>query len=133
MPPFLLYPRLSRPVSPLLPGTMTKSQLSLTQKSRALALLEQGMCVIRVAAELQVARMTIYRLKKAGGALPPGTTPRRKEGSGRPRKTSPRTDQILKREVMSNPSITALEIKEKHPEPSFRREVVPGAVPHLLS
>ena len=26
--------------------------------------------MIRVAAELQVARMTIYRLKKAGGALP---------------------------------------------------------------
>ena len=109
---------------------MVKSHLSLVQKSRALTLLEQGMCVIRVAAELQVARMTIYRLKRASSALPLGTTPCRKKGSGRPRKTSPRTDQLLKREVMSNPRITALEIKEKHSE--LLKKVTVRTIQHRL-
>lgn len=88
------------------------------------------MCVIRVAAELQVARMTIYRLKRASSALPLGTTPRRKKGSGRPRKTSPRTDQLLKREVMSNPSITALELKENHSE--LLKKVTVRTIQHRL-
>ena len=78
---------------------MVKNQLSLEKKSRALTLLEQGVSVIRVAAELQVTRMTVYCLKKADDALFPGTTQRRKEGSGRPRKTSTRTDFLLKIEV----------------------------------
>ena len=42
--------------------------------------------------------------------------PRRKCGSSAPKKTSPRTDKLLKREVTSYPSITAVELKNKHPE-----------------
>ena len=98
--------------------------------SRALTLLEQGVSVIRVAAELQVTRMTVYRLKKAGDALPPGTTPRRKKGSGRPRKTSARTNFILKKEVKADPGITALELKEKHPK--LLQDVAVRTVQHRL-
>ena len=109
---------------------MVKIQLSLEQKSRALTLLEQGVSVIRVAADLGVTRMTVYRLKKAGDALPSGTTPPRKKGSGRPRKTSPRTDFILKKEVKADPGITALEIKEKHPK--LLQDVAVRTVQHRL-
>lgn len=85
------------------------------EKARALALLEQGMSVIRVAADVQVTRMAIYSLKKAAAAHPPGTVPPRKPGSGAPRKTSTRTDKILKREVIADPCITAVSLKQKHP------------------
>ena len=42
--------------------------------------------------------------------------PQRKSGSGAPKTTSPRTDKLLKREVTSYPSITAVELKKKHPK-----------------
>ena len=79
------------------------------EKSRALALLGQGMSVINVAADIKVTRPVIYALKAAAANLPVGRTPERKRGSGAPKKTSPRTDAVLRREVMSNPSITASE------------------------
>lgn len=85
------------------------------EKMRALTLLQQGIPVMRVAAQLQVTRMAIYNLKKAAATLPPGTVPARKAGSGAPKKTSLHTDKILKQEVMSDPFITAVELKEKHP------------------
>ena len=42
--------------------------------------------------------------------------PKRKSGSGAPKKTSPRTDKLLKRKVTSYPSITTVELKTKHHE-----------------
>ena len=88
----------------------------MTEKSRALTLLEQGKSFIDVAADLGTSRNTIYRLKRAAELLPPGTIPKRKEGTGAARKTSPRTDNILRREVMSDPSVTSASIKKKHPD-----------------
>lgn len=35
---------------------------------------------------------------------------------GAPQKTSPRTDKILKHEVLSEPAVTASALKEKHPD-----------------
>ncbi|KAG7160129.1 Gastrula zinc finger protein XlCGF57.1-like 4 [Homarus americanus] len=55
-------------------------------------------------------------LKKRSGDLPPSTTPKRKVGSGAVRKTSPRTDNILKCEVMSDPAETGSTLKKKHPD-----------------
>lgn len=95
---------------------MGRKKLSMTEKSRALALLEQGMSVINVAADLRTSRNTIYRLKHAGEGLPPGTIPQRKKGTGAARKTTSRTDNILRREVMLDPSLTSALLKKKHPD-----------------
>ena len=42
--------------------------------------------------------------------------PKRKSGSGPSEKTSPRTDNLLKREITSNSSTTAVGLKSKHLE-----------------
>ena len=41
---------------------------------------------------------------------------KRKSGSGTPKKTSPRTDKLLKREVLLYPSISAVELKNMYSE-----------------
>ncbi|KAG0702681.1 Septin-1 [Chionoecetes opilio] len=94
---------------------MGRNKLSNEEKTRALTLLKEGASVIRVAAEVNVTRMAIYNLKKAVESLPPGTVPPRKPGSGAPKKTSPRTDKIMRREVLNDPAITAAELKKNHP------------------
>ncbi|XP_076036784.1 uncharacterized protein LOC143022442 [Oratosquilla oratoria] len=110
---------------------MGRSKLSMQEKARALALLEQGMSAIRIAADLQVTRRVIYSLKKAAATHPPGTVPQRiKPGSGAPKKTSTRTDKILKREVMSDPCITAVSLKQKHP--ALLKNVAVRTVQHRL-
>ena len=65
--------------------------------------------MIAVARDIGVSREAIYQLKSSAALLPPGMVPKRKSGSGAPKKTSPRTDKLLKREVTSYPSITAVE------------------------
>ncbi|KAG0729791.1 Transposable element Tcb1 transposase [Chionoecetes opilio] len=94
---------------------MGRNKLSNEEKTRALTLLKEGASVIRVAAEVNVTRMAIYNQKKAVESLPPGTVPPRKPGSGAPQKTSPRTDKIMRREVLNDPAITAAELKKNHP------------------
>lgn len=86
------------------------------EKSRALTLLEKGDSVIAVARDLGVSREAIYQLKRSAAPLPKGTVPKRKSGSGAPKKTTARTDNLLKREVLSNPAITAVELKINHKE-----------------
>ena len=88
------------------------------------------MSVICVAADLQVTRMAIYSLKKAAAAHPPGTAPPRKQGSGAPKETSTHTDRILKREVTSDPSITVVSLKKKHP--SLLKNVAVRTIQHWL-
>ena len=65
-----------------------------------MTLLELGTTVLRVAAKLKVSRQAIYDLKKASANPPLGVVPKRKAGSGRPRKSSSRTDTIIESEVM---------------------------------
>lgn len=86
------------------------------EKSLALTLLEKEDSVISVARDLGVSRETIYQLKHSAASLPPGTVPQRKEGSGAPKKTTPRTDKLIKREVLANPSITSVELRNKYPD-----------------
>lgn len=95
---------------------MGRTKLSMEEKSRAIALLDHGMSVIRVSTDLKVSRQAIYRVRDATATVPPGTTPPRKPGSGAPIKTSERSDKLLKREVMLNPSISAASLKIKHPD-----------------
>lgn len=53
--------------------------------------------------------------KKAATALPTVTLPPWMPWSGAPKKTSSLTDKILKWEVISDPSITAVSLKNRHP------------------
>ena len=72
--------------------------------------------MIAVARDIGVSREAIYQLKRSAALLPPGMVPKRKSGSGAPKKTSPGTDKLLKHKVSSCPSITAIELKNKHHE-----------------
>ena len=89
--------------------------LSMVEKTKALALLGQGISVICVTAELKVSCQAICYLKKSAATVSEGTTPSRKPGTGRKRLTSLYTDMMLKREVIANPSITAGNLKKKQP------------------
>ncbi|KAL7645191.1 UNVERIFIED_CONTAM: hypothetical protein RMT77_003576 [Armadillidium vulgare] len=93
---------------------MGRKKLSIEEKTRCLTLLEEGKSVIDVATDMKVSRQSIYNLKTQG--LSSRNVPPRKPGSGGKRKTSMSTDQLLKREVMSDPCITAAQLKRKHPE-----------------
>ena len=85
------------------------------EKVCALTLLEKIDSVVAVARDIGVSREAIYQLKRPAASLSTGMVPKRKCGSGVPKKTSPRTDKLLKREVISYPSITAVELKTSIP------------------
>ncbi len=94
---------------------MGRKKLTMTEKTYGLMLLKDGASVTRVAANLHVSRRTICSLKQAAARLPDNTIPIRKVGSGGKKKTTERTNTIVKREVLLNPSITAASLKKKHP------------------
>ncbi|KAK4309034.1 hypothetical protein Pmani_019294 [Petrolisthes manimaculis] len=73
------------------------------------------MPTINIAQVIAVSRQAIFRLKKAAADLSPGAIPPRKPGCGRKKATTPRTDKLLKREVLKNPSTTAAALKKKYP------------------
>ena len=56
------------------------------------------------------------RLLAAAKDLPNNTVPKHKFGGGRKKKTSPHTDTNIKQELQKNPHLTALELKNLHPE-----------------
>ena len=95
---------------------MGRKKLQIEKKSRVLTLLEKGELVIAVVRYIGVSREAIYQLKKSAASLSPGMVPKRKSGSGGPKKTSPRTDKFLKREVLSYPSISSVELKNMYSE-----------------
>ncbi|XP_042241303.1 uncharacterized protein LOC121878935 isoform X3 [Homarus americanus] len=109
---------------------MGRNKLTVHEKAWALTQLELGMSVIRVAADLKVSRQSIYHLRHAAAPLPPGAIPKRKVGSGAVRKTSQRTDNILKREVMSDPAVTASTLKKRYP--NLLKHVAIRTVQHRL-
>ena len=82
----------------------------MAKKSCALTLLQKGDSVITEAINVGVSREE----KRFAALLPPGMIPKRKLVSGESKKTSSKTDKLLKREVTSYPSITAVELKNKH-------------------
>ena len=65
---------------------------------------------------MKVFRQSVYILKRVAASLATGVTPKRKIGSGAPRKTTPKTDTIMKREVKQNLALTASELKKMHPD-----------------
>ena len=87
------------------------------EKAQALTKIKMNVPVTKVAADLYVARQTVYTLLKATkGLLSEGTVSKRKIGSGRKRKTTARTNHHLRREVVLRPSITPASFKKKHPK-----------------
>ena len=77
--------------------------------------LREGASISAVARDLLVSKRTVSYLKQAAAGLPPYATPPRKVGTARKKITTARTDAVLKREVLLNPSITAATLKKKHP------------------
>jgi len=71
--------------------------MQMEEKSRALTLLEKGDSVIAVAGDVGVSREAIYQLIRLAALLPHVMVPKRTSGPGAPKKTSPRTDKLLKR------------------------------------
>ena len=56
------------------------------------------------------------KLLASAKGLPPNKVPKQRFGGGRKKKTSNATDTLIKREVQKNPRLTALELKNLHPE-----------------
>ena len=93
---------------------MGHKKLSIEKKTPVCTILEVGVPVIRVAANLHVSRQAMYDLKRAAARLTPSTTPPRKVGIGAKKKTTARTDALIRREVMMYTSVTAMLLKRKH-------------------
>ena len=93
---------------------MGQKKMQMAENSRVLALLQMGDSVIAAARYIGVSREAIFQLKRSAVLLPPGMISKRKSGFGAPKKTLPSTDKLLKREVTSYSSITAVELKNKH-------------------
>ena len=66
-----------------------------------------------VAKKLDVCLNTVKRLHRKAANLPPLTIPKRKEGSGRPRKLSLTAMAKMKRLVQTTPTLTARKIKHR--------------------
>ena len=95
---------------------MGRKKLSEIEKAQALTEIKMNEPVTKVAANLNVSRLTVYTLLKATKGLLEGTVPKRKIGSGRKRKTTAKTDHLLRREVLLRPSITPASLKKRHPK-----------------
>ena len=59
---------------------MRRAKLVDTEKARSIAMIEQGVPVTQVAADLKISRQAIYNLIKAVRSLPKGAIPRRRQG-----------------------------------------------------
>ena len=87
--------------------------MQMAEHPRVLTLLQKGDSVIAAARDIGVSREAVFQLKKSAALLPPWMIPKSKLGSGAPKKNSPKTDKLLKREVISHPSVTAVELSYK--------------------
>ena len=91
---------------------MGRKKLIDIEKAQALTKIGLGVSVIKTAAELKVSMQAVYTLLKSAKGLPEGTVPKQKVGSRRKRKTSAKTDNIFRREVLVCPSITPATLKK---------------------
>lgn len=93
---------------------MVKSYLSGEEKARILALREEKVTIKEISTRTGRSQASIKRLISASRNLPVGEIPKHKPITGRPRKTGKKTDDLIRREVMQNPSISSTEIKKRH-------------------
>ena len=78
---------------------MGQKKMQMAEHPRVLTLLQKENSVIAVVRDIGVSRETIFQLKRSAALLSSGMIPKRKSDSSAPKKTSSRTDKILKREV----------------------------------
>ena len=65
---------------------MGQKKMQIAKHPRVLTLSQKGNSVITVARDTGVSREAIFQFKRSAGLLPPGMIPKRKSGSGTPRK-----------------------------------------------
>ena len=75
---------------------MGRKKLSEIEKAQALTKIKTNVPVAKVVADLNVSRQTVYTLLKTTIGLPEDTVLKQKIGSGRKRKTTARTDHLLR-------------------------------------
>ena len=86
--------------------------MQMAEKVCVLTLLQKGDSGIAVARDIGVSKEAFFQLKRSAALSPPGMIPKRKACSGAPEKTSPRTNKLLKHEIPSYSSATAVELKK---------------------
>ena len=86
---------------------MSKRQLEAAfLKGKVSALQEHGMSDRQISSSVGVPRSTIYKWKRSNFSL------HRKPGSGRPRKTSPQSDDSIVSLARSDPNMSSSEIRQ---------------------
>ena len=96
-----------------MPGKYTSSE----EKAKDLARRQEKVSLKEMCARSGRAKSTVMKLLASAVRLPPNKVPKHRFGGGRKKKTSNATDTLIKREVQKNPQLTALELKNLHPEP----------------
>ena len=92
---------------------MGRRKLLIEEKTRVMTMLENGVPVIRLAANLHVSRQAIYDQNgRQQDKLPPGTTPPRKVVTGAKKNTTARTDALIRHKVMMYHSVRAASLKK---------------------
>ena len=93
---------------------MGPSKMTMQEKTMALTLAGEGLSNREISRRLGRSEGAVRYVKRAAAALGTDATPERKEGTGRKKKTHPRTDKLLEREVKKDPFVTAKELKNMH-------------------
>lgn len=95
---------------------MRKKRLNQEEKARILALHEANVGWREISERTGRSKSAIFALLQRAKKLPAGTVPPPTPVPGRPRKTTPTTDKLIRREIIKNPRMTALELKKAHPD-----------------
>lgn len=94
---------------------MAPKNLTESEKARILAYHEENVSVKEICRRTGKGKTAVYNLISRAKNLPRNEVPPRKSVPGRPRKTSPTTDKLIKRAVLKNPKITAKQLKQAYP------------------
>ena len=94
---------------------MAPTNLSQEEKARILAWKTESVSMKEISRRTGRGESTIRRLVATARFLPLNVVPPQNPVPGRPRKTFKHTDNILRRETLNNPEITADELKRSHP------------------
>ena len=90
------------------------------EKARIMALKEENVPIKEICARVGRSKATVMRILAASKGLPQNIVPPPKPRSGRPRKTTKKTDALLRRAVLGNPFITSTELKKNVPRAAQR-------------
>ena len=82
------------------------------EKARILAWRQENVTIKEICIRTNRAKSSVMALLAAARDLPQDVTPAIKHRSGRPRKTSRHTNDVLRRELRKNPHLCASELKE---------------------